>query len=398
MNSPVSHVDSATFVLAERGPFASVALAIGIAGLALSAVGLFTDPGRFFPSYLIAFAFWLTIALGALFFTMLQHLTGAVWSVVVRRVGEALSMALPVLCALFIPLLFGMHTLFHWSHPGVAETDRVLAWKAPYLNTGFFVARALLFFAVWIGLAFFLNRRSLAQDGDGSFAHTLALRKISAVGMFLFALSITFAAVDWLMSLTPHWYSTIFGVYVFAGGFLAFITFLVLLLLWLRSRGILAETVTRDHYHDLGRLMFAFTVFWAYIAASQYFLIWYANIPEETTWFLDRLNGNWSDVGLAIVLLHFAVPFIVLAFHASKRNVAVLGGMAALLLVMHYMDLYWVVMPTFTPDGAHFSWLDIATLAGIGGIVLWVFLLRFTRHPLVPVRDPKLQDSIAYRI
>ena len=385
--------------LQNKGRFGTIALIVGIAGLALSAAGYVFDAGRFFFSWHVAFAYWVTLALGALFFTLLQHVTGAVWSIVVRRVSEAMSTTLPWLALFFIPVLLGAGTLFHWSHADVMASDAVLARKAGYLNLGFFAVRGVLYFAIWTALAWLLNRHSLAQDASGDPARTLSLRKISAGGMFFFAFSITFAAFDWLMSLDPHWYSTIFGVYVFVGGFLVSMAFMTLFLLHLKGRGILADTVTIEHYHDLGRLLFAFSVFWAYIGGSQYFLIWYANIPEETSWFLARWDADsWRMLSLCLIAFHFAVPFLVLVFHAAKRNLTVLRSIAALLMVMHYVDMYWLVMPTMSAESVQPSWMDATTVFGIGGIVVWLFYRRFASHPIVPKGDPRLQDSIAHRV
>lgn len=389
--------DTQTSTFTDKGKAGLIALGTGIVFTALTVVGAFIDAHTFFASWLTSFAFWTTITLGALFFVMLQHATAAVWSVVTRRAAEALALTLPVLLLCFVPLLFGLHDLFHWTHAEEVASDRLLAWKEPYLNSTFFIARGLLYFAVWIGLAWVLHRRSLRQDEDGDVRHTYALRKISAVGIFLFAFTVTFAAVDWLMSLNPHWYSTIFGVYVFAGGFLASMALLTVMFVMLRARGVLAHKVTIDHYHDFGRLLFAFTVFWAYIGGSQYFLIWYANIPEETMWFLARWEDGWKPVSLALIFLHFMVPFLTLAFYRAKRNLGVLTGIAVLIILMHFVDMFWLVMPTFGP-GVHFSWMHVTSALGIGGLVIWMFWMRFTAHPVIPVADPKLADSIAHRV
>jgi hypothetical protein len=370
----------------------------GIVGIALTAIGAFTDAHTFFSSWLTAFVFWTTLVLGGLFFILLQHATGAVWSVVVRRGAEALTMTLPLLLLAFVPLVFGLHDLFHWSHAEEVASDRLLQWKEPYLNSGFFIVRAFVFFGIWIGLAWLLNRQSLAQDADGDARRTLTMRKISAAGIFAFAFSFTFAAFDWLMSLQPHWYSTIFGVYVFIGGFLASMAFLVLFYQQLGRGDMLRDVVTIDTFHDFGRLLFAFTVFWAYIGGSQYYLIWYANIPEETMWFLTRWENGWKTVSMALIFLHFAVPFLVLIFYHFKRNTIVLRSMAALLVIMHFVDMFWLVMPTFSPEGVHVSWMHFTSVLGIGGLVLWLFWRRFTAHAAIPVRDPKLADSIAHRV
>lgn len=390
-------LDTQTYTFTDKGRFGVIALVAGLLFTLLTAVGAFTDPRMFFASWLTSFAFWTTILLGALFFVMLQHATAAVWSVVTRRAAEALSLALPVMLLCFIPLLFGLHDLYHWSHTEEVASDHLLAWKAPYLNTTFFIVRGLLFFAAWIVLAWVLHRRSVRQDVDGDVSHTLAMRKISAGGIFLFAFTVTFAGFDWLMSLNPHWYSTIFGVYVFVGGFLTSMAVLMLIFQALRGQGMLADVVGIEHHHDFGRMLFAFTVFWAYIAGSQYYLIWYANIPEETVWFLTRWENGWKPVSLALIFLHFLVPFLALLFFRVKRNALLLRIIAGLLVVMHFVDMFWIVMPTFGP-GVRFSWMHLTSALGIGGLVLSAFWLRYTAHRAVPVGDPHLADSIAHRV
>ncbi|MFA6232876.1 MAG: hypothetical protein WC824_01640 [Bacteroidota bacterium] len=390
-------LDTQTYTFTDKGRFGVIALGTGLLFTALTVVGAFTDSKMFFAAWLTSFTFWTTITLGALFFVMLQHVTAAVWSVVTRRAAEALSLALPVLLLCFVPLLFGMHDLFHWSHANEVATDHVLAWKAPYLNTTFFMVRGLIFFAIWITLAWILHRHSVTQDTDGDVKHTFSMRKISAGGMFLFAFTVTFAAFDWLMSLNPHWYSTIFGVYVFIGGFLTSMAILLLMFQMLRSQGMLEGVVTIEHFHDYGRLLFAFTVFWAYIGGSQYYLIWYANIPEETVWFLARWENGWKEVSMALILLHFFVPFLTLLFYRVKRNARLLRLIASLIVIMHFVDMFWLVMPTFGP-GVRFSWMHLTSVLGIGGLVMWMFWIRYTAHRAVPVGDPKLADSIAHRV
>lgn len=390
--------DPGTSLLTHKGKLPTIALVLGGVGLAASAAGWALDADRFYMAWLVAIVYWLTIALGALFFVMLQHVTGAVWSVVVRRIAEAMTTALPFLLVLFVPLVFGMHTLFHWSHAEAVAHDPILQWKSGYLNVPFALVRLAVYFGVWILLGWWLNRHSLAQDRDGDPMHTVSMRKISAGGMFLYAFSSTFFAFDWLMSLNPHWYSTIFGVYVFAAGFLATLALMTVYTLRLSGKGDLHQYITADHIHDFGRLLFAFTVFWTYIAGAQYYLIWYANIPEETVWFLTRWEGSWKPFSIALILLHFAVPFVTLAFHRMKRTRMVLGGVAVLLLVMHYADMYWLVMPTFFTTGVSFSWLDIAAWLGVGGVVMWRFATRYASQPIIPLHDPKRADSIAWHV
>jgi hypothetical protein len=372
-------------------------LIIGATGLALSALGYFVDAPQLFYSYLTAFTFWTSLALGALFFTMLHHLVDATWSIVLRRINETIMTTMPLLALLFLPIIAGMHDLYHWTHADAVANDPILQMKAPWLNTGFFLIRTAFYFAVWWFISQKLYGISLQQDVNGYDPHqTRRFRLISAPGMILFALTSTFAAFDWLMSLDPHWYSTIFGVYVFGGGFLGLICLLVLLVQYLRSRGLLVDTITIEHYHDLGKLMFAFTVFWAYIAFSQYFLIWYANIPEETIWYQHRWPGSWKIFTMLIVFGKFIVPFLLLMLRATKRSLPALRILAVWMLLMHWVDLHWIVLPNLHQHGAHLSWMDLTTMVGVGGLFLWWIWRRLALHELVPVNDPRLDQSIAF--
>jgi len=388
------NIDRNTYRLTDGGRYGTVALGLGIGGLVLSAVGYLVDPAQFFHSYLTAFVFWLTIGLGGIFFTMLHHLVGARWSVVLRRLAEAIGANTPWMIIFFIPLLAGMHELYHWTHAEAVASDQLLQAKAPYLNVGFFIVRAVFYFAVWLLLAYGLYRLSLKQDSG----HTEEIRKkmvrLSAPGMIAFAVTITFASFDWLMSLDAHWYSTIFGVYIFSGALVGILSFMTITAVYLRKKNILAETITVEHYHDLGRLTFAFTVFWAYMAFSQYFLIWYANIPEETVWFLHRWEGGWKTLSLVLVLGHFVIPFFILITRGAKRKPGFLKIIVIWMFLMHLVDLYWVVMPSLHHHGVHLSWIDPVTVIGIGGIFCWLFWRRLLSQPLVPVGDPGLDESI----
>jgi hypothetical protein len=386
--------DSNTFRFTDTKNRGGIYLVIGIAFLALSLIGYFVDSGQFFHSYLIAFAFWCTIGLGALFFVMIHYLTNATWSVVVRRIGENIMSMLPVMAVFAIPVLFGLGDLYHWSHSDIVQSDHLLEGKSPYLNTTFFIIRLVIYFAFWILLGRYLNKLSLRQDTEH---HDSLLRravKASAPGMILFALSITFFSFDLLMSLDAHWYSTIFGVYVFAGSFLSLLSFMTIYIISLRKKGILAETITLEHFRDLGKLIFAFLIFWGYMAFSQYFLIWYGNIPEETVWFLHRWDGNWKIISLILVFGHFVIPFFVLFPMEIKKNIPVMLVMSVWILIMHWIDIYWLVMPSLHSHGIHFSWMDLTTLVGIGGIFIWRFLRLVYSRPLVPVNDPRLESSI----
>jgi len=387
--------DAETLRITESGKFGTTALTVGVVGLLLSALGWIINAETFFQSYLSAFFFWLSIGLGGLFFVMLHHLTSASWSVVLRRLSENVMSMLPLMILFFIPLLFGIHELYHWSHADVVAHNEILQKKAGYLNVPFFMIRAAIYFIAWIVLARLLYKSSTGQDNgdDGSFYPKF--KKISAPGMLVFAFTLTFAGFDWLMSLKPEWYSTIFGVYLFAGSFLGILAFLVLFTQYLQSNGGLQDAVTVEHYHDLGKYLFGFTIFWAYIGFSQFMLIWYGNILEETLWYKARWFGTWKYISLLILFGHFIVPFLWLVTRGAKRNLKVLAGAAFWILLMHWVDIYWMVRPTFSQN-IHFSWMDITSTVGIGGIFLWFLWKKMGARPLVPVGDPYLEKSIEF--
>ncbi len=389
-------IDTNTYMLSDVDQRANRALIAGVIGLVLSAVGLFFNAERFYFAYLTGISFWVTIGAGALFFVMLHHIVGAKWSVVVRRLTENMTGTIPVLAILFVPVLLGIHSLYHWSHADVVAQDAALQHKSAYLNQTFFVIRTIIYFGVWGVLAWRLLKVSSEQDEGHSESITPRLKRISAPGIVLFAFTLTFAGFDWLMSLEAHWYSTIFGVYVFSGGLLAALAVLTLVALKLRDHGILADTITEEHYHDLGKLMFGFTIFWAYIAFSQLLLIWYGNIPEETLWYKHRWDvAGWQIISIVLLFGHFAIPFLALITRAAKRNFKVLKAVAVWLLIMHFVDLYWIVLPVYSTE-PHLSWMDVTTVVGIGGIFLWYFWLQTASGPVIPVSDPKLEDSIKF--
>ncbi len=395
-------IDTKTFRFTDTGSFGSKAMIVGVIGLLASAAGYLVNSEQFFHSYLTAFVFWVTLGLGALFFTLIHHLVDAEWSVVLRRVMESTMVTLPLLIVFFVPIAFGMHDLFEWTHVDVVAGDTLLQGKAPYLNTTFFLARTAGYFLIWYLLTRALYTRSIKQDTSNEKGQTIRMRQISAPGMVLFGFTLTYAAFDWLMSLNPHWYSTIFGVYIFVGALLSSLGFITLILLFLRGKGVLADKVTVEHYHDLGKLIFAFTIFWAYIGFSQYFLIWYGNIPEETIFYHTRWAGSWKYVSMLIILGHFIFPFLMLLTRAAKRSLKVLAFMGFWMLFIHWVDMYWVILPSMGAHGANahhgfsLSWMDLSTMLGIGGIFVWLFWKRFTSQPVVPVNDPKLEASFHF--
>jgi hypothetical protein len=385
--------------LPETHPWARVPLVGGIVavvGLLGSAALYGGAREQFFFSWLVAFVYFLTIALGCLYFVLIHSATQSGWGVVVRRLGETAAATLPLFALLFVPVALGMQTLFPWSREALVASDHLLQWKHPFLNTSFFYLRAAVYFAVWSALALWCYALSCRQDAAADASLAARLRKWSAPALIPLVLTQSLAGVDWLMSLDPHWYSTIFGVYVFAGAFMSAFAFLVLVCVGLQATGVLRNAITVEHYHDLGKMLFAFTVFWAYIGFSQFFLIWYGNIPEETLWYKHRLHGSWTAVSLLLAVGHFGIPFFFLMSRTIKRNKTTLAMGAAWMLLMHLVDVHWMVMPALHAEGIHLTPLDITTFFAVGGAFVAAFGWLLRRHPLLPVGDPRLPESLTF--
>ncbi len=368
---------------------------IGVLGLLLLAAASGAGPRALLAAWLVAFVFLLTIALGCLYFTLIHTAMSGSWGVVVRRLAETAAATLPLFLLLFLPLALGLSQLYPWAEPQ-APTDALLRWKRPYLNQGFFLARSAAYLVVWSAVAVWFLRLSRRQDDRPDPAIAARLRRWSGPLLVPVALANTFAAFDWLMSLDPHWYSTIFGVYLFSGSLLAGFAFLALAAVALRRSGIAPGAVGIEHFHDLGKLLFAFTAFWAYIAFSQYFLIWYGNIPEETAWVRERMLGPWLWVSVVLALGHFALPFFFLLPRGVKRNAAALTAAAAWLLLMHLVDVVWLVVPSVPARGPLFALACAGALLAVAGAFLAVFGSLLVRHPLVPLGDPRLPESLAF--
>lgn len=371
------------------------ALMIGVAGLAACALGWWLNPERFFQGYLTAWLFWSGLSLGSLALLMLQHLTGGAWGLMIRRPLEAAMRSLPVTGLMFLPLLLGMGHLYEWAQPDLVAADPILLHKAPYLNVTFFIGRAALFFAVWIILSLLLGRMSDRQDRQGSDARSMARFQIaSGPGLVLFALTMTFASVDWIMSLDPHWYSSMFAPLIMVGYVVGALALSLVVVIHLAGSDPLASVLRPRHVHDLGKLLLAFVMVWAYFAFSQFLIIWAGNLPEEIPWYMSRLHGGWEWAALGLLLLHFVVPFMLLLSRSLKRDFKRLGRVALLVLVMHFVDLYWLVNPAFDRALTDFHWLDLAAVAGLGGVWLATFLGRLGSHPLLPVKDPHLLEAL----
>ena len=376
--------------------------ALAVLGLGATLAATFGEGRvRAMFSYLWAYEFCLAIALGGLGWVLVSLVVRAGWSTVVTRVTETVMITIPLFALLWIPIgTLGHHALFPWSH----ETDELLLRKRWFLNDGFFYGRAVAYFVVWIVMSWVLYSLSTRNDTEGSDPtrrDQLVKRmwSIAAPGILLWALTISFASVDWLMSLDPHWYSTIFGVYFFAGAMLSYYSFTTLATMSLQKAGVLKE-VTTEHFHDLGKYIFGFIIFWAYIAFSQFMLIWYANMPEETEFFLHRVQGGWEWVSYLLPVLHFFVPFLYLLSRHVKRSRTLLAIGAIWVLAMELLDLYWLVLPNFRLEGhdtvLSVAWTDVAALVGMCGAFLAVFSFVLTRHKVVAVNDPRLLESLAH--
>ena len=372
--------------------------AIGLAVL----VALLSEDGlrHFFYSYLVSYAFFLSISLGALSFVVLQHATRAGWSVTVRRLNEILASNLPLMAILFIPLAISLFfpalTPYIWVNPEFAEHSPLVQHKQVWLNVPFFLLRAVIYLAVWILLARFFHTRSVQQDASGDPDLTVQMERFSGPAILLFALTITFASFDWLMSIEPEWFSSIFGVYYYSGATVGGLAAVILAAIAAQRAGQATETITTEHYHDMGKLLFGFVVFWGYIAFSQYMLIWYANIPEETTWYLDRQTSAWLVFSLVLLTGHLFVPFLGMISREVKRRKVLLGFWCVWLLLFHWIDLIYVVMPSYSADRFPVGLIDLSLLVGLGGLYVAGILRVASRVALVPVKDPRLHEALAF--
>lgn len=369
-------------------------LIVGVVFTLLLAAGLFLDRAQFFRSYLFAFSFWAGISLGSLALLMLQHLTGGGWGLVIRRVLEASTRTLPLIAILFLPILLGAHSIYSWTHHEEIAKHPVLAEKAKYLNLSFFTVRAAIYFAIWLALAFFLNRWSLMQDRTADRRFTKRMSVLSGPGLVLFVFTVTFASVDWFMSLDPEWFSTIYGFIFVAAWSLSALAFTIAVMAALSKSEPMSNIVGQSHFHDLGKLLLALVMLWSYFAFSQFLIIWSGNLPEEIRWYHPRLHGAWGAIALAVIVLHFAFPFLFLLSRSFKRNAGKLVIVAVLVLVMRLFDLFWMIAPNFTGEHFHISWMDVVAPIGMGGLWLGVFAWTLTKRPLIPINDPLYETAL----
>lgn len=375
-------------------------VAFAVVGAVLYATGGVTGPRQFFQSYLVGYLFWLGAALGCLVLVMLQHVTGGAWGVVLRRVVESGSRTLWLLALLFVPVLVGAWVghLYLWADPNVVAQDRDLQAKQAYLNVPFFFFRAALFFAVWVAFAYVLNRWSRRQDESAAFPPR-AFRLLSGPGLVVYGFTITFASVDWVMSLNPHWVSTIFPPLFATGQVLTGLAFAITVLLLLAAYQPMAGVLYPQLLRDLGNLLLAFVMLWAYMGFSQFLLVWVGNLPEETPWYLQRTRHGWEWLAVVLIVFHFAVPFLLLLQRGVKERPRYLAAVAALVLALHFVDTFWWIEPAYNHAGQYFFWLlDVSAVAAVGGLWVWRFLGELKGRPLLPVNDPGLPRVLEHAV
>ncbi len=378
---------SASFNPPNLSKFQKTAFIVGIV-LLLATLAPF-NRDRFFEAYLIGWTFWTGIAVGSLALLMLQHLTGGGWGFVIRRILEASTRTLPFMAVLFIPVLLGAHSLYHhWMEP----THEVVKFKTPYLRLDFFAVRAGIYFAVWLALVYLFNKWSLAQDRTADSRYAKNMRVLAGPGMVALIFTVTFASVDWYMSIEPEWFSTIYGFIYVAAWSLSALAFTIAVLATLAKEEPLKRIVAPLHFHDLGKLLLALVMLWAYFAFSQYLIIWSGNLPEEIVWYLKRMHGGWGATIVTIAILHFAAPFLFLLSRDLKRDPRKLVIVALLIIVMRMIDLLWMLAPAF--DGHNWIWLDVIALLGFGGLWLGIFSWQLGKRSLIPINDPQYESVL----
>ncbi len=363
----------------------------------LGVVGFFVtltqNAERAWANYLMNYFFWMNIAMAGLFFAALQHITGAYWSATIRRVSESLSAYIPVSFVLFIGLLFGLHHLYEWTHADVVQHDELLKMKSGYLNIPFFIVRHVGLYLLCLFLGRKIVNNSLSQDEQANAALSVQNTKLSAPFLMLFAVLYTLASVDLIMSLAPHWFSTMFGVYCWAGLFFSGLGMLAIWVVALRNNGVLADFVNEDHLHDLGKFMFAFLVFWGYVGFSQYMLIWYANLPEETPYMIARTQGAYKNVGIILMLVKFVIPLFLLISRPAKRSKNFLLFMGFWFLVAQYVDVYWMVIPAFF-KAPIFGWNEVVMFIGFGALYFLSVGRFLEKVSPVAINDPWLPAAL----
>ena len=371
--------------------FQKSSLVVGVAALALCVAGAFHSPTQFFRSYLLAFVFWVGVALGCSAILMLHHLVGGRWGFPLRRCLESGALTFYLMAVLAAPLLFGLRLLYSWADPEKVKLDSMLQYKAPYLNVPFFIVRTALYFIIWIAIAHFLNKWSLEQDESGNPKLMGRLQNLSGPGLVIFGLTVTYASVDWVMSLEPQWFSTIYGMIFMVTEGLAAMSIVTVAVILLSPYEPLSNLVSKRVLNDYGNLLLTFTMLWAYLSFSQYLIIWSGNLQDEIPWYVSRASGGWAWVAMALVVFHFAVPFLLLLSRFVTRTKLWLGVVAAIQLFMSVIDIFWLTVPAYERAGPRFHLLDWLAILGIGGVWFWRFTTNLKSRPLLPLHDPRME-------
>ena len=371
----------------------------GVLGVVLAVAGLFISGlDRFFQAYLVAYTFWMGVVLGSMALLMVQHLSGGVWGIVLRRPFEAAVRTIPFMAVLFIPILLGMHSLYEWSHEGITETDAIIRAKSLYLNVPFFYGRQAFYFIVWGTLGHLLTKYSAEHDRTGDPKLLDKLGVVSGAGLVIYFLTVTFAMVDWTMSINPHWFSTIWGMLYIGGQGLSAFAFGICVLVMLSQTAPLNRVLTSHHFHDLGKFLFAFLMLWAYLSFSQFLIIWSANIPEEIPHYLDRWENSYKYLSVFIIVGHFIVPYALLLSRDLKKNAGKLRFIATWILFARVADYYWHVAPELHKDGLSISLLDVALPLALGGIFISLFVSQLGGRSLLPINDPALDKALHHHV
>jgi len=383
----------------QIGRWQRVSLMVGVVGTVIAIAGFVMDREQFLRSYLFGYLFWLGMGLGCLAILLLHHTVGGKWGMLIRRMCEAGAQTLPYMIVLLLPVLVNLSALYPWARPAAAN-DPIIHAKAAYLNAGGVIGRAVFYFLIWTLYAYLLTKWSDEQDRTGKESLIAKMHSVSAPGLVVFTFVTTFAFVDWVMSLEPHWFSTIYGAMFIIGQMLESFAFMIALVILLAGMPPLSEYVTKQHLHDLGNMMFAFMVLWAYLSFSQFLIIWAGNLPEEIPWYLRRLNGGWGWVALALVIFNFAIPFVLLLLRSVKRHADRLFQVCILMIVIRLVDVYWVIEPAFYNEHLQVHWMDFVMPVAVGGLWLAGFFWQLKARPLVPFRDPRLlgapRETVSY--
>jgi hypothetical protein len=373
------------------GRFQRASLVVGLLGLTLCFAGASHSPVQFFRSYLLAFVFWVGVALGCTAILMLHHMVGGRWGFLLRRLLESGTRTFYLMAVLALPLLFGLRLLYSWADPEKVRLDPILQYKQPYLNVPFFILRTVIYFIAWIALAYFLNKWSLEQDETANPHLAKRLQNLSGPGMIIYGLTVTFASIDWVMSLEPRWFSTIYGVIFMVTQALAAMSIVTIAVILLSTQKPFSDLFSKRVLNDYGNLLLTFTMLWAYLSFSQYLIIWSGNLQDEIPWYVTRASGGWAWVAIALIVFHFAVPFLLLLSRFVTRRTQWLGAVAAIQIVMSAIDIFWLTVPAYERSGPQFHWMDWAAILGIGGVWLWRFIAGLKDRPLLPLHDPQME-------